>query len=128
MKAEELMIGDWVHVLGEDCKIVSLSPIDVIVQKPSDDSNIINMASKVPEHYVAPILLTLEILEKNGFAKVFLELAYNLPDYRSDIWFFPSTDYFYFGFDGTAAQFNCQYVHELQHALKLCGIEKEIIV
>lgn len=24
------------------------------------------------------------------------------------------------------AQCNCRYVHELQHALRLCGIEKEI--
>ena len=58
-----------------------------------------------PEHFVRsllefePIPLTLKILKKNGFN--------NSP--------FESNKKF-------------QYVHELQHALKQCGIDKEIVI
>ena len=71
-----------------------------------------------------PIPLTLEILEKNGFGEyeyneVYgdeIEVEVNLNEWPID--------------EGSCPGFSSriQYVHELQHVLRLCGIEKEIIL
>ena len=73
---------------------------------------------------VQPIPLTPEILEKNGFVKhdtwdewvhyetgIFIDFTLLVDEY---------------GFHLDIPNARIKYVHELQHALKLCGIEKEI--
>ena len=65
--------------------------------------------------------LTSEILEKNGFvrSKVFVEWKYerngNYLLWKPFPWLQISTD-------NSDVNFECKYVHELQHALRLCGL------
>ena len=116
MKAKELMIGDWVFIKDY--------PIKALPQKVK------------PEHFVRslvefePIPLTPEILEKNGWIK--------------DGYFYKAEDgsYIQLGELFEHASFRAEkhgipreiqtsphllkYIHQLQHALRLCGIEKEI--
>lgn len=109
MKANELMIGDWVNLR---------------VEEDNFSDNISVTSTDLGNHYILkhiePIPLTEEILEKNGFA-----IRYNryedehktvIRKYREG-WLI---DRHY--------SFHCavKYIHELQHALKLCGIEKDI--
>ena len=125
MEANELMIGDWViGSSGEPFKIGIIDP-DFLYWNE-----------------VQPIPITSEIFEKNGFIKQGLDgWEYIHPDdstfsyigYRI-LW---RTDYdnhlFIKKYKGSGTSATLQisginYVHQLQHALRLCGIEKEIIL
>lgn len=123
MKVEDLMVGDWVYITEHPMK---------------------KEAKQVkPEHFLRslvafePIQLTPEILEKNGFEKAEnIQLYYyclgiddrvSLHDYVHDI---NSSNTWHVHIDSedycTIANCELTYVHELQHLLKLCGIDKEI--
>lgn len=78
---------------------------------------------------VSPIHLTPEILEKNGFVPDNFS-PYYLPIEDGSIRFSKHQYGLYCNillpyqrYDGV-----CNYVHQLQHALRLCGIEKEIVI
>ena len=142
MKAEELMIGDWVKLKddqlgyikfnGPTVKIESIVPPNVYVR------NYKGLLEDVKDEYLLPISLTPEILEKNGFEKVYDK--YKLPNYR--IKWNSCTDLYFTVFTGVDGYWNpiglnvitggipatVDYVHQLQNALRLCGIEKEIIL
>ena len=124
MKIDELMLGDHVQVNGEVCKVISISYFDIGISDSKEDF--------YHEHIdnIKPIPITTEILEKNGFMK------HNDQD-CDDIYGFLSEDsddliylylygVYFFLFDNINMQI--EYVHQLQHALRLCGIEKEINV
>ena len=117
MEAKELMIGDWVrNDLGETQQVVELREEGVMLYYndiyPYDD--------------VQPIPLTTEILEKNGLT---LSLCGN---------HFPEDKHYvleisvdggriFWTINGHEYDIMClRFVHKLQHALRLCGITKEI--
>jgi len=122
MKANELMIGDYVYNHRNwECPIVEIHK---------------NSAVVIAKHYgeeefllsdLRPIPLVPEILEKNGFKK-YNEL------YRLDIaeGVFVNVDFKskepFVSVHNTCYRATpiCWYLHQLQHALKLCGIEKTI--
>ena len=145
MKASELMIGDYVTFKESiECdnipmkvKIVALcfqyrgEEDEALVQIDDDNAcDIINIDNEVVGYPLTP-----EILEKNGFENIGDD-TYQLEE--KPCWFW--VDFF-------NHQYGCEYdtstheyeddehrlklygipsVHELQHALRLCGIEKEI--
>jgi hypothetical protein len=144
MKATDLMIGDYVfwdwvtHKVDYDGDVVTDKGYEVsrrIIKVSSVNEGGVTFKSLkdksriyLEEEELAPIPLTPEILEKNGFEKVELESnTYRLLSFRDDVWF-SINDYFYLGFDETAVQFNCYSVHELQHILKFNGVNKEILL
>lgn len=82
------------------------------------------------------IPITPEILEKNGFVKkrcgmcdVFeWEDEYNriaIDEFSDSVWEVESCCY---EFDFPICRARVSFVHELQHALRLCGIDKEITI
>lgn len=74
---------------------------------------------------IYPIPLTSEILEKNRWGKNDIFMIFNED---------PNAELSWTNRCGACLYKNgyhicdCNYVHQLQHALKLCGIEKEIIL
>ena len=130
MKANELMIGDWVYYGNK--------PVQVIQLSEGKDYKTIR-----------PIPLTPEILEKNGFVMDERDGVAVRYSFAADL-HKPKQTVIQFVFynDGVSADtlFKCwtspkdcdgindlhicdlKFVHELQHALRLCGIEKEIVV
>ena len=143
MKAKDLMIGDWVNY-HDDGKIVPKQVSEITnfkqLQLTDKDNWII-----VGERYCDPIPLTAEILEKNGFKTEhgFYCDVFSLEESErgSRIVFFPKDgNYTKGGYNYIHAEigteYGCtsidelpiKYVHELQHALRLCSIEKEIIL
>ena len=139
MNANELMIGDWV-MADHPVRIDMLSNEDVVTYQDVDGYKV------VPTRKLNPIPLTPEILEKNGFfvdryeEECVADYTFiKKPIYRYD----EGTD-FAIEFDGWALRIindfpereisinsdtsEKLFVHELQHALHLCGIEKDIIV
>lgn len=128
MKETDLMIGDWVRVKRTQ-KIVKVKEVK---------QNCIYTEDNGYEYSeIEPIPLTKEILEKIGFVikKKWAQIG-NFGDSPLIMWHFED--------DAVLGDFKhelevhqndtgkvhvhipCEYVHELQHALKLCGIEKEI--
>ena len=147
MKANELMIGDWVRV--EPCKYAgAIGRIKTLIDHKDDEnayfkvflqSNTIHIGIEdICSDDIRPIPLTPEILEKNGFEKVYDK--YKLPNYR--IKWNSYTDLYFTAFTGVDGYWNpiglnvitggipatVDYVHQLQNALRLCGIKKEIVV
>lgn len=131
IQAKDLMIGDWVS----QCELNVPVKVQSIMRHYGDENvyfyhdarEYISNVSKLN-----PIPLTEEILEKNGFG--FIDTS---NDEYSSVWTgwwildglelgccdnskFPV----FFNISDTNVKVN--YVHELQHALRLCGIEKEI--
>ena len=105
MKTSELMIGDWVSDTRTG------TPLRV---------NPFMAELEVPEWQ--PIPLTVEILEKNGFEDAFwISTSCNL------LWKDGKLQNFCREEDDEVC-IPCEYVHELQHALRLCKIEKEIVL
>ena len=127
------MVGDWVYITDHPMK---------------------KEAKQVkPEHFLRslvifePIQLTPEILEKNGFHKqdnyyvitdipkansfwnIKIRFATEHPTYvkRIEIGNVDGSDAININMS-TIGSGKIYYVHELQHALKLCGIKKEIIL
>lgn len=121
MKSKELMLGDIVQVNGEVFKVISISYFDIGISDNKKDF--------YHEHIdnLEPIPLTPEILEKNGF---------ELQRDKSDL---GTLDTYWLGSELGAFRIhrlnNRDYqfglakirnVHELQRALRLCGIDKNI--
>lgn len=119
MKANELMIGDWVKII-DDAPTMSgeCHRVDWIRTGEFGLDN----RKIVTYPYIEPIPLTEEILVKNGFIrKTKKEWEY----IKDDI-------LIVFGMYGWLSVTNLnfklygdiKYVHELQHALRVCGIEE----
>lgn len=116
MKATELMIGDWISYGGKPVQVLQLS--------------------RTEYKGFEPIPLTPEILEKNanggwcnyqsepngrsiyhiGEVAVYVEWEQIVPSPYIELQ----------GLGDTFFKGYIDYVHELQHALKLCGINLEI--
>ena len=114
MKSKDLMIGDWVYSRGRTERVTSIYDGYICTEhfKYSHD------------YFFDPIPLTPEILEKNGW------------EWDGELWvtddFLIENGYDYYNrfwwsvFNSPLLPINS--VHELQHALRLCGIEKEIVL
>lgn len=127
MKAEDLIIGDWLQdPFGNIGQVYRLDPgrvhLRLLQERPQDGEYIV--------HDIEPIQLTPEVLEKNGFEPIKEGRFTTLKNCYGDILFqlegikneyIRNTLYMF-------KNIPIFYVHELQHALKLCGINKEIMV
>lgn len=137
MEAKDLMIGDWVRISDDDtdeyfdAQIKGVDFLDnVYAPIPGEEK-----PCPFSIDCVEPILLTPEILEKNGFeyndedaeyagctwsdGNIMLHVEY---DFRIVV----TND-----FDDESTNrtpFVLRYVHQLQHVYKLLGIDKEITV
>lgn len=133
MKANELMIGDWVQV---PCLIDNVEHYDAwcqVKQLRDNDLDVIGF-KELRYDEIVPIPLTPVILVKNGLCEdnhgslngeYFDEdenrdLEITVDDKTGEIWWSYNWDEYRI--------IRLRYVHELQNALRLCGIEKEIIL
>ena len=160
MKAEDLMIGDWVHLINTTHNVSfqengviqdeGYTTIRTPIKMTTVSENCVSYYSNKLEIYITvsseeiePILLTPEILEKNGFNDTSFEAnkkhKYIIHTDEYQLGYYPNTNSFNVYKKGIDPfydknKFCCgfqnivKYVHELQHVLKLCGIDKEIVV
>lgn len=122
LKVTDLMVGDWVmHANGTPMQVTKITTEHFACAE--------NGGANCWEYNnnFKPIPLTPEILEKNGltkncYASFFKEDKYMALEITTED-------------DGIYWTINCneygilklEYVHQLQHALKLCEISKEIV-
>lgn len=135
MNEKELMVGDWFRfrytIDGKEIvKTFRISQIENGLGKYYVWGDGFGRMC-VPER-LEPIPLTAEILEKNGFKYNPDAYAFPVPAKCYD---FPLGQGFFIEqfADGsyriTDHCFVCfRYVHEFQHVLRLCGIDKEIVI
>lgn len=122
MKANELMIGDW--VTGKKWR-ENPSKLSRINDNGKYYYGITSDGTQVGPFLleeIEPIPLTPEILEKNGFVKESGENHGDNLQYcilTDGLWIDISGENFFEG--------KLEYVHQLQQALRLCGISKETI-
>lgn len=137
MKANELMIGDWVECVDSTHKKKVYAQIDAIEECQTcilvklDNCNWFLDIS-----FIKPIPLTPEILEKNGFERTWRDVfAYDNEDIGLIITFhLKETNYTNGAYDYIDIERGCmtitempiEFVHQLQQALRLCGIDKTI--
>lgn len=130
-----LMVGDWVIRRGvpeEPMRLYDMKVLASIVYLDQDGRGVTEKLENIEA-----IPLTKEIMEKNGFNLYPEEtnVFYLNAGYQHDL----DTVCLYIGDierpsiygndslgEKTYVVLHCKYVHELQHLLKLCKIEKEI--
>ena len=135
MEANELMVGAFVYFNCFDGS-------KIIVRVTGFKDGIVYGNSENGSHWcdiekVEPISLTPEILEKNGF-RVIYESELHITYFKYIQGFHVAVKVDKDGIfqklsmnDGLGSGVTivkCKFVHQLQHALRLCGIEKEIIL
>lgn len=119
MKATELMIGDWV-VSGQYV---------TTVKSLGDKIALNGCTGKVDE--VWAVNITPAILEKNGFKHGIGHVYYKF--FEEDIYphkfciEYNALNWCLFINEGLVPQ-PIQYVHQIQHALRLCGIKDDIVL
>ena len=121
MKCRELMVGDWCcsgHGFPMQITDVGENYAYATFEGNEGDSWEFNDKDDQPE----PILLTHEILEKNGFC-VMKKVNNGAEEYiayiTAGLMFHYNRDNDYY-FSNTLISW--KYVHTLQHALRLCGL------
>lgn len=133
MKAEELMIGDWVdfyHPYEPEKKIVTRHRVTETYE--CGLVGISNYNNPVHADHLEPIKITTEKLEKNGFEndseieEVWVCKAGWLTPHNYDKKFYPSS--WEVEILGSPNSFHgvIDYIHELQHAINSCKINKQI--
>lgn len=148
MKAEDLMIGDWVCLEDENLPLeeryfkIEYLAISAGVSWVNQGTNapigLGDGKSLIPvfRDEIYPIPITTEILEKNDILYEKQSYYYVIEDDKD----LECTYYIQQVLQGDwvigvdIGAYDCsvfariQYVHELQHALKLCRIDKEIMI
>ena len=124
MKANELMLGDHVSHFDEkkNCVVTELRGRKVGVSFTGDDGKK-KYSVLLPEMAFEPIPLTAEILEFNEFHQIstnkYVSGKITITIYGEE---FLTT----IKSGNARVTITIKYAHELQHALKLCGIENVI--
>ena len=129
MKANELMLGDWIYGIdgagGKHPARINAVDIYPLNRTPRV---VTSGGYGYQQEHLEPIPLTIEILEKNFEKKVF----FGIFDDYFDLTIYEYSDSLYI------ADYHCCemtlpdqrvtvcFVHELQHFLTHCGIKKEI--
>ena len=123
MNTSEIMRGDWLFYKGRfnafSFKVEQITKKKIGYHVLPNE----NRMYYLRPNEVFPIPLTEEILTRN------------FPNHKEIVWFPLDTKPGYFNiyweypsFGDGEIRLNIQYVHELQRILKMCGINKEIIL
>jgi hypothetical protein len=135
------MIDDWVLINGVPQKVQAIDSADDEIM--ADDELYTFCQDRVhSEDDIQPIPLTTEILEKNGWehdpsmerliidCKLFIDrerwMSWDSKYHCLEILIRDSKQLSQYNLKELRLDVPCTNVHELQHALRLCGIEKEI--
>ena len=135
MKANDLMVGDWFqNPLGYPYKVKSIKCYNA--DKEDEYYKVLGVNKGTEASFdvinAEPIPLSPEILEKNGFKKegswFVIEDDYydvSIRQITESIWRVKYCNIEFSAFDSTL---HIGFVHELQHALRLCGVKHDIIL
>lgn len=120
MKATDLMIGDWALLNGNPLKIQAIDSLGAEIVANGDLFCIKEDRWAYTADKIDSIPLTPEILEKNGWNHSNRLMITRIDD--ND--FYWSEELGGILYKNQYNMCNCKYVHNLQHALRLCGFDE----
>ena len=123
MDYKELMCGDWIKV-DQTTETVNAKVLGVYkdgINYEVDYSGV-RATNQIHTDYVSPIKLTEDILVKNGWRKEPITIDGDYANWYGEIPISQAEDEFNY------ADIELRYAHKLQHLLRLCGIEKELVI
>jgi len=141
MKASEICIGDWFKAIDYNSPFRITAIYDDVVQTQADYQSEIdgNWYSEAEIKDLVPINLTESILVKNGFEKQGDLYQYHINagdgytridiiDLQDGVWSYDIDVYDKFAYAHKIHHDDDCFLklHQLQHLLRLCGVEKEI--
>ena len=124
MNCKDLMIGDWVNysILNLNAKVFSTLGNHTIGIQFVDKNNKVEAIHGLLEEAINPIPLTESILVKNGWRKEPITIDGDYANWHGEIPISQAEDEYNY------ADIELRYVHALQHLLRLCGIDKELVI
>ena len=155
LKVSDLSVGDWVGIDHAELNMPSDNLATAYIEKLrkpirikgiSEDSDMVIADIEIVDEwgsimmkceYLRPIPITAEILEKNGWSSDGMYATLRIDEHRHLEYYFHEHRLrkYYCGVDEwqnhakvTNITFaaHCYSVHQLQHALRLAGVDKEI--
>ncbi|MBR4814539.1 MAG: hypothetical protein IKZ67_03660 [Paludibacteraceae bacterium] len=130
MKAEELMLGDWVSCDGSPRKVVAIAGDHIGVRKTTEEGLSYIAGQQIGK--VSPVTLSAEILDKNGFRPEGAVHRLNGKGYAVGVSLEePCEIHIRIGasrLTSDYAHIEARYVHQLQHALRLFGVGLDIVL
>ena len=125
MKLTDLAILDWVLINNTPHKIQAIDSIDAEILA-DDELYYVGEDRHHSEDKIEGIPITPEILEKNGFIKVNSQrYDYGYPDTDCYVKVNPKKNMIHVnGRNANSNLYSHSFVHELQHALRLCGLNE----
>lgn len=132
MKAEELQIGDWIFCDKKPYRLVNIINTESNIMDVEDDNGFMS-------YYISrakPIPITPEILEKNGFKynKKYDAYTIVLKGGEDLVYYIGQRSLYLFILHDDKHDWDeelhiyMEYVHEIQHALRLMKINKKIVL
>ena len=120
VKCRDLMIGDWVLINNILRKIQAIDSIDAEIQA-DDEVYYVGEDRYHSEDKIEGVPLTPEILEKNGWK----ETEY-WHEYKDGDTIIQCSLHKIWGIinEIEIEHFKCEYVHQYQHLLRLCGLDE----
>ncbi len=131
LKISDLSVGDWILINGEPAKALRLTMAGRTIFKGLSGQIYGSVGDDI-----SPLKLTPEILEANGWEKV-SEVVYKWRNEKHRVFVWLNGFSYYIDVEEMGPQFvekssrvevSQLYVHQLQHALRLAGVEKEIVM
>lgn len=144
MAQEDLMIGDFVYVARGYDKHLTIEKVKgIIADKDEPYPVTISTGETVSLNDIKPIPITEDILEKNGFEYAYKVsemhnkqlLVANIGGHYIEVRLDKKNVAIWYDYDENESGFYSDVfldlpktVHQLQHLLRLCGVEKSIIL
>lgn len=124
LKITDLSVGDWVAYEDRPYRIYAIEECGTIRAKYEDEETLRQLQKHID--YFEPIPITPEILEKNGFANI--ESLWVIEDANQSISYFTEGKLTIVVNKKPQQVLSIRrpYIHQLQHAFRLAGIDKEI--
>lgn len=121
LKISDLSVGDWVRYETMPTKVMTINGFDSVVRGKASNGNIVIAHIDCFE----PIPITAEILVKNRIHKTYEDDNYAI--FRGDgLWAVKYSDGDWELSIPPVGHVDIRYIHQLQHALRLAGVDQEI--
>ncbi|MBO7285410.1 MAG: hypothetical protein J6U69_02315 [Alistipes sp.] len=124
LKISDLSVGDWVKAsdVAKRVHSIEFQNGEYFVHFSDPDTN---SEDYLHAPFIEPIPITAEILERNGIHRTYEDDNYAI--FRGDgLWTVKYSDGDWELSTPPVCRVDIKYVHQLQHALRLAGVDKEI--
>ena len=122
LKISDLSVGDWVLMNGEPAKALRLTMAGRTIFK--------GLSGQIYGSYggdISPLPIVPDILEANGIHRTYEDDSYAI--FKGDgLWAVKYSDGDWELSTPPVCRIDIKYIHQLQHALRLAGVEKEIVM